>query len=81
MEKKQQQFSLWYFLAALLVMVVLQTFLFAPHAETLSYSDFKALLKAGKVKDLTLRERDITGTLEKEGLEGQPRRRQSARTQ
>jgi cell division protease FtsH len=70
MERKQQQFSLWYFLVALLVMLAIQNFLFAPHAENLSYSDFKVLLKAGKVKDLTLRERDITGTLEKEGLEG-----------
>lgn len=70
MEKKQQQFSLWYFLAALLVLMAIQTFLFAPHAENLSYSDFKILLGAGKVKDLTLGERVITGTFEKEGLEG-----------
>src|SRR3990172_3335240 len=70
MEKKQQQFSLWYFLAALLALMAIQTFLFAPHAENLSYSDFKILLRAGKVKDLTLGERVITGTFEKEGLEG-----------
>ncbi len=69
MEKKQQ-FSLWYFVAALLVILAIQTFLLVPHAENISYSDFKVLLKAGKVEDLTLGERVITGTLKKEGLEG-----------
>ncbi len=69
MEKKQQ-FSIWYFVAALLVILAIQTFLLVPHAENLSYSDFKVLLKAGKVEDLTLGERVITGTLKKEGLEG-----------
>jgi cell division protease FtsH len=69
MEKKQQ-FSLWYFLIALLVIIAIQTFLFMPHAENISYSDFKVLLKAGKVEALTLGERVITGTLKKEGLAG-----------
>jgi cell division protease FtsH len=70
MEKKQQQFSIWYFVAALLVMLAIQNFLFAPHAENLSYSDFKVLLKVGKVADLSLGERVISGTLKIEGLEG-----------
>ncbi|MCC6545382.1 MAG: ATP-dependent zinc metalloprotease FtsH [Nitrospirae bacterium] len=69
MEKKQQ-FSLWYFVVTLLILIVLQTYLFVPHAENLSYSDFKVLLKAGKVSDLSLGERTITGILNKEGLEG-----------
>jgi cell division protease FtsH len=70
MEKQQQTFSIWYFLIAFLILYAIQMFLSAPHAETLSYSDFKTLLKAGKVSNLTLGERVISGTLKQEGLEG-----------
>lgn len=70
MEKQQQTFSIWYFLIAFLILYAVQMFLSTPHAETLSYSDFKTLLKAGKVADLTLGERVISGTLKQEGLEG-----------
>jgi len=48
----------------------MQVVLFTPHSETLSYRDFKVLLKAGKVADFTLRECTITGLLTTEGLEG-----------
>jgi cell division protease FtsH len=54
MESKQQTFSFWYFIISMILLLVLESILFAPHAETLSYSDFKALLKAGKVSNLTL---------------------------
>ena len=60
---EKQQFSVWYFLIAFLLILVMQNFLFAPHAENLAYSEFKALLKAGKLEDVTLGERAITGTL------------------
>jgi len=68
--EKSQQFSLWYFLGAFLLILALQNFLFAPHAENLAYSDFKTLLRAGKLEGVTLGERFITGTLKPEGLEG-----------
>ena len=70
MEKQQQQFSLWYFLIVFLLIFAMQSFLFAPHAENIAYSEFKALLKAGKVENIALGERAITGTLKLEGLEG-----------
>jgi len=69
MEKKQQQFSVWYFAIALLLIIVLQNVFFAPSAENLLYSEFKALLRADKVNDLILGERVISGTLKPEGLE------------
>lgn len=69
MEKKQQ-FSLWYFVITLLILLTLQSFLFAPHTENISYSDFKMLLKAGKVGELVIGERVISGCLKSEGLEG-----------
>lgn len=70
MEKKQQQFSLWYFLIAFLLVMALQSFLFRPHAESLAYNEFKALLRAGKIEDVVLAERLIMGTLQSDGLEG-----------
>ncbi len=68
--EKQQQFSLWYFVITFLILLALQSFLFAPHTENISYSDFKMLLKSGKVADLTIGEKVISGRLEPEGLEG-----------
>jgi cell division protease FtsH len=70
MEPRQKQFSVWYFVATVFLLLAIQTFLFAPHTENLPYSDFKALVRAGKVADLTLTDRVITGRLDKDGLEG-----------
>ncbi|OGL22877.1 MAG: cell division protein FtsH [Candidatus Rokubacteria bacterium RIFCSPLOWO2_12_FULL_73_47] len=70
MEPKQQKFSVGYFIAALVVLLLLQSFLFAPHRENLSYSEFKMLVKKGKVTDLVLDKQVITGTLAPGGLEG-----------
>ena len=70
MEWRQKQFSVWYFMAALVVMLAVQNFLFASHTANLSYNEFKALLKAGKVADVTLTARAIAGTLRPDGLEG-----------
>ncbi len=49
---------------------LLQSALFAPQSATLSYRDFKALLKAGKVVEISLGERAISGHLTTAGLEG-----------
>ncbi len=69
MEPRQKQFSLWYVLAAVLLTLGIQHVLFAPHPANLSYSDFRTLLRTGKVADLTRADRVITGRLTKEGLE------------
>jgi cell division protease FtsH len=70
MEFKKQKFSIGYFVIALIVLFLLQSVLFAPHAETLSYSEFKALAKKGKVSNLVLDKQTISGTLATDGLEG-----------
>jgi cell division protease FtsH len=70
MEPKQQHFSIWYFVVALVGLLVLQSVLFAPHTENLAYNEFKALVKRGKVTDLVLDNQTITGTLTPERLEG-----------
>ena len=46
MEQHQRTFSLWYFLAAIVAMLVIEGLMSAPRAETLPYSDFKALVRA-----------------------------------
>ncbi len=70
MEPQQQKFSLWYFVLAFVALLLIQSVLFAPHPENLSYNEFKALLKKGKVSNLTLDKQTITGTLSTEGIEG-----------
>ena len=70
MEPKQQRFSVGYLVATVLALILIQSLLFAPHAENLSYSEFKTLVKKGKVSDLVLDKQTITGTLAASGLEG-----------
>jgi len=69
MEKQQQQFSLWYFLLVLLLLLAGENYLMAPHVENLAYSDFKTLLKAGKIEDVVITDQTISGVLKDEGLE------------
>ena len=66
----QQKFSIGYVLLTLLGLLLIQSVFFAPQSETLSYRDFKTLLKAGKVVDLLVGERTITGRLTTDGLAG-----------
>ena len=44
MDKKHVA-SVWYFLAAFLILMALQDYVFAPHVETLSYGEFKTLVE------------------------------------
>jgi hypothetical protein len=61
MEPKQRTFSIGYSIVALIALFLLQSVLFAPHTETLSYSEFKALVKKGKVSNLVLDKQTISG--------------------
>jgi cell division protease FtsH len=70
MGDKQTKVSVGLFLAAVVVILLLQSVWFAPHAESLKYSEFKTLVKKGKVSDLVLDRQVITGTLAADGLEG-----------
>lgn len=70
MEPRQQQFSLWYVLLAMMMMLVIQRYVGSVHVDNLSYSDFKVLLKAGKINDVVIADDVVTGTLNTQGLEG-----------
>ena len=65
-----QKFSIAYVILTVLGVFLIHTVFFAPQSENLSYRDFKTLLKAGKVVDLLLGERTMTGRLTTDGLEG-----------
>jgi cell division protease FtsH len=65
-----QNVTLGYLIAGILAVVLIQSFIFAPHPESISYSEFKTLVKKGKVSDLLLDNQAITGTLAADGLEG-----------
>ncbi|MGH7772104.1 MAG: ATP-dependent zinc metalloprotease FtsH [Candidatus Binatia bacterium] len=68
MEKKQQQFSIWYFIVALIIVVAIQNFLASPHVETITYSQFKSLVKKGVVVDLVIGDKVIRGNIKGEGV-------------
>src|SRR5256885_15237432 len=72
MEQRRKQFSVGLASVALVSTLLIQNFLFTPHTTTLSYSDFKALVTAGKVTDLTLEARAVFGRLRPDGLDGLP---------
>lgn len=50
--EQQKQYSFWHFVAAFMVIVTVQNYFFQSHIENLPYSEFKTLLKNGKVKDI-----------------------------
>jgi cell division protease FtsH len=70
MEPKQKNFTVWYFVAAAVALMLVQALVLAPHVENLSYSEFKSLVAKGKVTNLVIAKQVITGTLAAEGLEG-----------
>ncbi len=69
MEKKQQQFSLWYFILMFALLTVVQSLFLSPHVENLTYSDFKTLLKTAQIEELTLGTQRINGSVSIKGLE------------
>jgi cell division protease FtsH len=66
---KKQAFSLWYVLAALVGIILLQEFVTPRHTQTLTYSEFKQALMAGKLDDVVITDGIAAGKLRAEGLE------------
>ncbi len=70
MEPQQRRFSMWYFVAAFVILLAVQNYIAGVVTETLTYSEFKNLLAAGKITEVTLSDQLITGNMKAEGLEG-----------
>ncbi len=56
-------FSIWYFLIAMLLIMYLQQYLFAPKVEMIPYGEFKQSLAVGGVSKLVIGPDQITGKL------------------
>ncbi len=68
MDKWRQKFSIGYFLIALILLFLLQTYLAAPQVETIDYSKFKALVKQGLISNVVVGEKSIHGEIKPDGV-------------
>lgn len=64
----KQQFSTWYFLVSLLLLLALQTYFLRPQPEVISYSQFKSLVKQRLVTDVVVEKVSVRGNIKAEGL-------------
>jgi cell division protease FtsH len=68
MDKWQQKLSIGYFFIALVLLFLLQTYLASPQVETISYSQFKTLVKSALLANLNIGEKAIHGEIKPEGV-------------
>ena len=61
--QRKVHFSIWYFIAALLVIMWFQTFVSEQQTNRISYSEFKQLIKTGKVESVIIGADKVTATL------------------
>jgi cell division protease FtsH len=64
--------SVWYGLAFLALLVLVQTYFLVPAGRQLPYSEFKGLLKEGKITEVTVGEQLIRGELKPSAQNGKP---------
>src|SRR5208337_5638834 len=62
-QHKRTQFSIFYVVAGLLLILGLQWFIGGNGSVDVAYSDFKKALSQGKVQDLTVSSTDIQGSM------------------
>jgi len=62
-EKKYRPSPIWFFLATVSLVLLMQNLLGSPRVEIISYSQFKSLVKKGLINDLVIRETTIDGNL------------------
>lgn len=67
--KNKQQFTLWYYLGAIILFFAVQSYFAREHVGVLPYSDLKTLVQAGKVSDVTIGSETIAGTVDLTGVE------------
>jgi cell division protease FtsH len=68
MRKWQQQFSIGYFVVAVVLLFALQSFFASPRAETITYSQFKSLARKGLIANVVIGEKLIHGEIKPEGV-------------
>jgi cell division protease FtsH len=70
---KQNQFNLWYWVAAFLILMAFQYFLIAREVATIPYSDFERYLAEGRVAEVAVSDNFIQGLLKEALPTGQTR--------
>ncbi len=74
---KKTHFTIWYFLIAFLIILLIQNYIVSKRVEdVVSYSEFKESLRAGKVRDIIITDESISGVRD---VNGGPRRFQTVR--
>jgi cell division protease FtsH len=68
MRKWQQQFSIGYFVVAVVLLFALQTFFASPRVETITYSQFKSLARKGLIANVVIGERVVRGEIKPEAV-------------
>jgi cell division protease FtsH len=64
---KKTHFTIWYFVIAFLIILLIQNYLMTRKTEdVIPYSEFKETLRAGKIKELTITPESINGERETE---------------
>ena len=61
--RRKFQFSFWYFLMALLIFSLIQDYIIARKTDVIPYSEFKHYVTEDKVKNLLLKQDEVTGVL------------------
>ncbi|MBM4273589.1 MAG: ATP-dependent metallopeptidase FtsH/Yme1/Tma family protein [Deltaproteobacteria bacterium] len=69
MAAKQPRFSIWYLVALLAVLFIVQYYLVAQQSFSVTYSEFRQLMEAGGVNDLEISVDTIRGKLLPSGVE------------
>jgi cell division protease FtsH len=68
LDKRKQRLSIGYFVVALFMLFVLQYYFASPQPETISYSEFKNLVRKKLVTDLVVTDDTIRGQIKPEGV-------------
>src|SRR6266545_861413 len=68
MEKKQQRFSIGYFILVFIIIMMVQNYFASPHTQTITYSQFKELVQKGLVENLSIGEKIIHGSIKGAGV-------------
>ncbi len=69
MDAPQKKAVIWYLLGALALVLIIQWALSVPVASTIRYSDFKALVHAGKIHDVTIGSETVEGSVDLTGAQ------------
>ena len=68
--EKKTHFSIWYFLGAMIILMAFQSYFLSEQVGQIPYNEFKKLVKANKLSDITLYEDIISGKVKVGDIEG-----------